>query len=71
MTASNRSLKPDDALACRHCGALVYRDTRACPQCARFPIPLHLCPRCGFISAPEAERCDRCGRVFEPGGDYL
>lgn len=68
---SLRRRRAEEAGACQHCGALVYGDTRRCPQCGRFPIKLHLCPRCKTISAAEAERCWRCGYVFLPDCDYL
>jgi RNA polymerase subunit RPABC4/transcription elongation factor Spt4 len=63
--------RADDTGACGHCGALIYADTKECPQCGRFPVKLHKCPRCRTIAAETGERCPRCGRMFEPGGDYL
>ncbi len=67
----NRRKSADEARVCQHCGALVYGDSRACPQCGKFPVRLHCCPKCGFISPGDAARCERCGRVFEPNGDYI
>ena len=57
--------------ACEHCGALVYPETRRCPQCGRFPIKLHLCPRCRTVAGANEDACPQCGRRFEPGGNYL
>ena len=71
---SDTATKPDttgEAGACAHCGALVYGDTLRCPQCKRFPIKLHLCPKCRSISAASSENCWKCGRVFLPDGDFL
>ena len=60
----------DQPMACEHCGALVYQETRVCPQCGKFPIKLHKCPRCKNIAGSDEARCPNCGRLFEPGGDY-
>lgn len=57
--------------ACEHCGALVYPETKHCPQCGRFPIKLHRCPHCHTIARATEDACPKCGRLFEPGGDYL
>ncbi|HEV2472041.1 MAG TPA: hypothetical protein VGS41_05205 [Chthonomonadales bacterium] len=65
------SRKPVEARSCEHCGALVYSDSRQCPQCSRFPIKLHECRHCHTISGAQEEKCHRCGRAFEPDGDYL
>ncbi|MGC8668199.1 MAG: double zinc ribbon domain-containing protein [Chthonomonadales bacterium] len=68
----NRPPKDDETpSACQHCGALVYPDTRRCPQCGRFPVKLHLCPRCHTVAGAHEERCPKCGRLFQPDGDYL
>ncbi len=50
---------------------MVFSDTRSCPQCRRFPVKLHLCPRCKFIADAKLDGCPNCGRLYEPGGDYL
>jgi hypothetical protein len=60
-----------EAMACEHCGALVYSDCTHCSQCGFFPVKLHRCPECGCIAAGNADLCWRCGRMFEPKGDYL
>jgi RNA polymerase subunit RPABC4/transcription elongation factor Spt4 len=72
-TASSRPepLGGSGQRACGHCGALVFSDTRSCPQCRRFPVKLHLCPRCKFIADAKLDGCPNCGRLYEPGGDYL
>jgi uncharacterized OB-fold protein len=59
------------ATACQHCGALVFPETKQCPQCGKFPIKLHKCRYCKTISPPEADRCENCGRIFFPGEDFL
>lgn len=61
----------NEAVACGHCGALVFNDTKRCPQCKKFPAKLHICKKCKSISADNEDHCWKCGRVFEPGGDYL
>lgn len=61
----------NEGKACEHCGALVFEETVRCPQCNRFPTKLHCCPKCHCIAAADAEKCWKCGRVFEPEGDYL
>lgn len=63
--------RSDDTGACAHCGALIFADTKECPQCGRFPVKLHQCPRCKTIAAEHEGCCPKCGRMFEPGGDYL
>ena len=63
--------KVNEAGACDHCGALVYGDNVRCPQCGKFPIKMHQCPRCKSIAAIGADKCWKCGRVFEPDGDLL
>jgi|GEM_PF-1923171 hypothetical protein len=57
--------------ACQHCGALVYGDSSRCSQCGKFPVKLHKCADCGCISDETAVKCWKCGRVFEPDGEYL
>lgn len=57
--------------ACQHCGALVFPETKHCPQCGKFPVKLHKCRYCKTISPPEANRCENCGRIFLPGEDFL
>jgi RNA polymerase subunit RPABC4/transcription elongation factor Spt4 len=64
-------MKKQPPSACEHCGGLVYPETKRCPQCGRFPVKLHLCPRCHMIASASEDRCPRCGRLFEPEGDYL
>ncbi|MCC6730543.1 MAG: zinc ribbon domain-containing protein [Chthonomonadales bacterium] len=64
-------MRKDTAGACQHCGALVYAETRRCPQCGRFPVKLRLCAHCRHIAPADAARCPRCGRPFQPDGDYL
>lgn len=61
----------EESRACDHCGALVFGDTKKCPQCGRFPVKLHLCPRCKTVSAVQESRCPQCGKVFDPLGDFL
>jgi RNA polymerase subunit RPABC4/transcription elongation factor Spt4 len=56
---------------CEHCGALVFPETKKCPQCGKFPVRLHRCPRCKTISPPDSDHCADCGRAFMPGEDYL
>jgi RNA polymerase subunit RPABC4/transcription elongation factor Spt4 len=68
---ASKATTTSEELACQHCGALVYSDSKRCPQCGKFPIRLHRCPQCGCIASGEAERCWKCSHVFEPGGDYL
>jgi RNA polymerase subunit RPABC4/transcription elongation factor Spt4 len=34
-------------------------------------VKLHLCPRCKFIADAKLDACPNCGRLYEPGGDYL
>ena len=63
--------KANEAGSCQHCGALVYGDNIRCPQCGKFPILMHQCPRCKSIAAATVTRCWKCGRVFEPDGDFL
>jgi len=63
--------KVNEAGSCDHCGALVYGDNTKCPQCGRFPIKMHQCPRCKSIAASTTASCWKCGRVFEPDGDFL
>jgi len=62
---------PDQPSACAFCGALVYPDMKQCIQCGRFPVKLHQCPKCRTIAASDEDVCPKCGRMFEPGGDYL
>lgn len=64
-------MKKNSPSACEYCGALVYPETKQCPQCKRFPVKLHLCPECRTIGKAEEDRCPQCGRLYEPGGDYL
>jgi RNA polymerase subunit RPABC4/transcription elongation factor Spt4 len=66
-------MKAQDAenTACEHCGALVFPETKRCPQCGQFPVRLHLCPKCKTVGPGDAEHCPECGRMYEPGGDYL
>jgi hypothetical protein len=71
MKTAYRRLAAYEAGDCEHCGALVYGDTVRCKQCGKFPVKMHCCPRCKCISAKEAERCWKCGRVFQFDGDYL
>ena len=71
MRLSRSRNKASEAGACEHCGALTYGDTLRCPQCHKFPIKMHRCSHCQCISAQNAERCWKCGRVFRPDGDYL
>lgn len=71
MNAQSVKEQVNQASACEHCGGLVYGDTMRCPQCGKFPTRLHRCPRCGSIAAKEADQCWKCGRLFEPDGDYL
>ncbi len=66
-----KSWRCPDGSACDHCGALVFAETTKCPQCRRFPIKLHRCPRCRSIAARDATQCWKCQRVFAPDGDYL
>jgi RNA polymerase subunit RPABC4/transcription elongation factor Spt4 len=61
----------ENAKACGHCGALVFGDTKTCPQCGRFPVKLHQCPKCKTVAAETATRCPQCGRLFDPLGDFL
>jgi RNA polymerase subunit RPABC4/transcription elongation factor Spt4 len=70
-TTRNAAQKGSDAGACDHCGALVYGDNIRCPQCGKFPIKMHHCPHCKSIAAISADKCWKCGRVFEPDGDLL
>ena len=69
--SSSTAQKAGEDSACQHCGALVYGDNIRCPQCGKFPIRMHQCPRCKSIAAASAERCWKCGRTFEPDGDFL
>ena len=62
---------PDGAGYCEHCGGLSYDNTLKCPQCKRFPIKIHCCPRCKCLSAKDAAKCWKCGRVFAPDSEYL
>ena len=71
MKTPRMRLQASEEGACQHCGGLVYGDTLQCPQCGKFPIKMHKCPRCGSIASKEADRCWKCGRIFEPGGDYF
>jgi RNA polymerase subunit RPABC4/transcription elongation factor Spt4 len=71
MNASRPQKQANEARACQHCGALVYAETRRCPQCGRFPVKLHQCPRCRSIAGPNDDFCWRCGRIFFPGEDFL
>ena len=71
MDARSLQRKVNEEGACEHCGALVYGDTTRCSHCGKFPIKIHRCPRCRCISAGSASKCWKCGRVFEPEGDYL
>jgi uncharacterized OB-fold protein len=32
---------------------------------------LHRCPKCGSIASREEQRCWKCRRPFEPGGDFF
>jgi RNA polymerase subunit RPABC4/transcription elongation factor Spt4 len=57
--------------ACDHCGALVFAETTRCPQCGKFPIKLHQCPRCHVLARAEEQVCWKCGHLFDPAGDYL
>ncbi len=57
--------------ACEHCGALVFEDTKKCPQCGKFPVKLRLCPRCRTVAPERSSSCPECGRFFQPDGDYL
>ncbi len=66
-----KAQKVNEAGSCEHCGALVYGDNIRCPQCDKFPIKMHKCPRCKSIAAANVAQCWKCGRVFEPNGDYL
>ncbi len=61
----------DPPAACEHCGALVYADTKRCPQCHHFPVKLHLCPVCRNIGRAQDLYCSQCGRMYQPDGDYL
>jgi RNA polymerase subunit RPABC4/transcription elongation factor Spt4 len=63
--------REESPTACQHCGALVFPETKSCPQCGKFPVRLHKCPRCNLIAPPHADHCETCGRVFLPGEDYL
>ena len=62
---------PGEEGYCEHCDGLVYNTTLKCPQCGKFPIKIHRCPRCHSLSAPDADRCWKCGKVFLPDSDYL
>lgn len=64
-------IKEQSPTDCQHCGALVFPETRECPQCGRFPVKLHKCPRCKIIAPPNADHCKTCGRVFLPDEDLL
>ncbi|MCX6380802.1 MAG: hypothetical protein NT023_15245 [Armatimonadetes bacterium] len=57
--------------ACEHCGGYVVAETKRCPQCSKFPIKLHHCPKCKNVSGASEAKCWKCGRVFMPEGDYL
>ena len=63
--------RPDEPSACEYCGALVYPDMKRCTQCGRFPVKLHRCPKCRTIAARDDTHCPKCGRMFEPDGDFL
>lgn len=68
---ARKGLTASDQGACDHCGALVFGDSIQCAQCGRFPIRIHQCPRCKCLSAAATDACWKCGRVFQPDGDYL
>ena len=57
--------------ACQHCGALVFPETKECPQCGKFPVKLHKCRYCATIAPAKADHCEVCGRVFMPHEDFL
>ena len=59
------------AQSCQHCGAMVFPETKYCPQCGKFPVIMHYCPVCKTISGAKANRCQHCGRMFQPDGDYF
>jgi hypothetical protein len=71
LETETKKLRPDEAGACQHCGALVYGDSIKCRQCGKFPIKIHRCNHCGSIAAATADRCWKCGRPFTPDNDYL
>jgi uncharacterized OB-fold protein len=70
-TKSEQPPLANEAGACEHCGALVYGDSVRCTQCGKFPIKLHRCPKCGSIASQNEQRCWKCRRPFEPGGDFF
>jgi predicted RNA-binding Zn-ribbon protein involved in translation (DUF1610 family) len=55
---------------CEHCGAVVRRDSKSCPQCGR-PFANILCPACGFEGEARlfSAGCPSCGYTSgSPGG---
>ncbi|MBC7527686.1 MAG: hypothetical protein H7308_09055 [Chthonomonadaceae bacterium] len=70
-TLQETKAEGNDAGSCQHCGALVYNNTLRCSQCGKFPVRIHLCPKCKSISAVEAIQCWKCGKPLELDGDFL
>ncbi|MDD3243850.1 MAG: zinc ribbon domain-containing protein [Eubacteriales bacterium] len=47
---------------CRHCGALLARDSRFCPKCCSGAPFADLCPACLRQVSREDRLCAGCGR---------
>lgn len=49
---------------CRHCGALLMRDSRFCSKCGSHAPFVDLCPTCLREICREDAVCSGCGRLL-------
>lgn len=54
----------NDKMPCPHCGAMIKKDAKFCPECGKNAQSANVCPKCGASARAGAKFCPECGTAL-------